>query len=120
MASGRPSVVWRQTASALLRVPVLTRGIRLGEVENVLLDADEPRILGLEVHCGDGASRFLPFSTARRTQHGVEIDSTFTLLDSRELEFYRAHGRPLASAPELVEARIEADGALVVPLSAQR
>ena len=25
-------------------------GIRLGEVENVLLDADEPRILGLEVH----------------------------------------------------------------------
>ena len=32
----------------LLRVPVLTRGIRLGEVENVLLDAEEPRILGLE------------------------------------------------------------------------
>ena len=40
----------------LLRVPVLTRGIRLGEVENVLLDAEEPRILGLEIHCGDGAS----------------------------------------------------------------
>jgi sporulation protein YlmC with PRC-barrel domain len=109
-----------QTASALLRAPVLTRGIRLGEVENVLLDAEEPRILGLEVHCGDGARRFLPFSTARRSAHGVEIDSTFTLLDSRELEFYRAHGRLLASAPELAEARIEADGALVVTLSAQR
>ena len=110
----------RQTASALLRVPVLTRGIRLGEVESVLLDAEEPRILGLEVHCGDGARRFLPFSTARREEHGIEIDSTFTLLDSRELEFYRAHGRPLAGVPELADARIEPDGALVIPLSAQR
>jgi sporulation protein YlmC with PRC-barrel domain len=69
----------------LLRVPVLTRGIRLGEVENVILDAEEPRILGLEVHCGDGARRFLPFATARRAEH-----------------------------------RIGPDGALVIPLSAQR
>jgi sporulation protein YlmC with PRC-barrel domain len=76
-----------QTASTLLRAPVLTRGIRLGEVESVLLDAEEPRILGLDVLCGDGANRFLPFSTARRTVHGIEIDSTFTLLDARELEF---------------------------------
>jgi PRC-barrel domain len=104
----------------LLRVPVLTRGIRLGEVENVILDAEEPRILGLEVHCGDGARRFLPFATARRAEHRIEIDSTFTLLDSRELEFYRAHGRPLAGAPELADARIGPDGALVIPLSAQR
>ena len=104
----------------LLRVPVLTRGIRLGEVENVLLDAEEPRILGLEIHCGDGARRFLPFSTARRGEHMIEIDSTFTLLDSRELEFYRAHGRPLAGVPELADAQIEPDGALVVTLSAQR
>ncbi|HYK07372.1 MAG TPA: PRC-barrel domain-containing protein [Gaiellaceae bacterium] len=109
-----------QTPSTLLRAPVLTRGIRLGEVETVLLDAEEPRILGLEVHCGDGANRFLPFSTARRGAHGIEIDSTFTLLDSRELEFYRAHGRPLTSVPELAEARIEPDGALVIPLSAHR
>jgi PRC-barrel domain len=104
----------------LLRVPVLTRGIRLGEVENVILDAQEPRILGLEVHCGDGARRFLPFATARRGEHGIEIDSTFMLLDSRELEFYRAHGRPLGGAPELADARVWPDGALVTPFSAQR
>ena len=104
----------------LLRVPVLTRGIRLGEVENVLLDSEAPRILGLEVHCGDGARRFLPFSTARLGEHGIEIDSTFMLLDARELEFYRAHGRPLAGVPELADARIEPDGALVIPLSARR
>jgi len=112
--------VRRQTASTLLRVPVLTRGIRLGEVESVLLDAEEPRILGLEVRCGDGASRFLPFSTARRGAQGIEVDSPFMLLDSRELEFYSARGRPLASVPELADARIAPDGALVVPLSAQR
>jgi sporulation protein YlmC with PRC-barrel domain len=108
-----------QTASTLLRAPVLTRGIRLGEVENVLLDAEEPRILGLEVRCGDGASRFLPFTTARRGAVGIEIDSTFTLLEPRELEFYRARGRTLASVPELADARIEPDGALVIPLSAR-
>ena len=103
----------------MLRTPVLTRGIRLGEVENVLLDVEEPRILGLEVRCGDGASRFLPFATARRSNLGIEIDSTFTLLDARELEFYRAHGRTLASVSELAEARIEPDGALAIPLSAR-
>jgi hypothetical protein len=83
----------------LLRTPVLTRGIRLGEVESVLLDAGEPRILGLEVRCGDGASRFLPFTTARRGAQGIEIDSTFTLLEPRELAFYRARGRSLAACP---------------------
>ena len=102
----------------MLHAPVLTRGIRLGEVQGVLLDAEEPRIIGLEVHCGDGARRFLPFSTARRGEYGIEIDSTFTLLDSRELEFYRAHGRTLESVPDLVDARIEPDGALVIPLAA--
>lgn len=102
----------------LLRAPVLVRGIRLGEVENVLLDAAEPRILGLDVLCGDGANRFLPFATARRRPHAIEIDSTLTLLDRRELEFYRARARTLASVPELARARIGADGALVLPLPA--
>ena len=109
-----------ETASTLLRAPVLTRGIRLGEVANVLLDAEEPRILGLDVLCGDGANRFLPFSTAQRGAKGIEIASTLTLLDERELGFYRARTRPLASVPELAEARIEADGTLVLPLSAYR
>lgn len=92
---------------------MLVRGIRLGEVENVLLDADEPRILGLDVLCGDGANRFLPFSTARLHGHGIEIDSTLTLLDARELEFYRARGRTLTAAPELGDALVEPGGALV-------
>ena len=84
----------------------------------MLLDAGEARILGLDVLCGDGANRFLPFTAARRGAHGIEIDSAFMLLDRRELEFYRARGRSLASVPELVDARIEPGGALVIPLSA--
>lgn len=109
-----------QTASTLLRAPVLIRGIRLGEVEGVLLDVGQPRIIGLDVLCGDGANRFLPFSTARRGPNGIEIESTLTLLDERELAFYRARGRSLASVPELADARVERDGMLVLPLSASR
>ncbi len=99
-------------------MPVLVRGIRLGEVESVLLDAAEPRIVGLDVLCGDGANRFLPFSTARRGATGIDIESTLMLLDTRELQFYRARTRSLASVPELADARIEAEGALVIPLTA--
>lgn len=106
-------------ASSLLRKPVLVRGIRLGEVEEVLLDATSARILGLDVICGDGANRFLPFSTARANATGIQIDSTLTLLDGRELEFYRSRSRSLASAPGLADARVEADGTLVVPRSAR-
>ena len=86
----------------------------------MLLDAEEPMILGLDVLCGDGANRFLPYSTAHRGARGIEIASTLTLLDERELRFYRSRTRPLASAPELADARVEADGTLVLPFSAYR
>ena len=77
------------------------RGIRLGEVEDVIFAAAEPRILGLDVRCGDGANRFLPISTARVTGEAVEIESALTLLDPGELGFYRANGRSLAAMPAL-------------------
>jgi hypothetical protein len=97
-----------------LRAPVLVRGIHLGEVEGVLLDAEAPRILGFDVLCGDGANRFLPYSTARPNGNGIEIDSALTLLDARELQFYRERGRSLALAPELADALVEPGGTLVV------
>lgn len=107
-------------ASALLGVPVVTRGIRLGDVEDVILDGSEPRVIGLDVLCGDGTNRFLPFATARVSTNGVEIESVLTLLDERALEFYRGRGRSLAAEPELGDARVHPDGALVVPLAARR
>jgi hypothetical protein len=108
-----------QTASRLLRAPVLVRGIRLGEVEDLLLDATEPRILGFDVLCGDGSNRFLPFTTARTGAGGIDVASTLTLLDERELQFYRSRSRRLATVPALADARVEPDGALVLPLSAR-
>ena len=101
----------------LLRAPILVRGIRLGDVEGVLLDPEAPRILGFDVLC-DGSNRFLPYATGRITGKAIEIDSTLTLLDARLLEFYRSRSRPLAAAPELAGAVIGADGALVLPLTA--
>lgn len=92
------------------------RGIRLGEVESVLLAAAADRILGFDVMCGDGSHRFLPFPTARLADAGVEVDSALTLLDPNELEFYRSEGRSLASVPELRDALVEEEGVLVVPL----
>jgi sporulation protein YlmC with PRC-barrel domain len=106
-----------RTASSLLGLPVAVRGIRLGKVDAVLLDLKAARIIGLEVSCGDGANRFLPFSTARENGAGIEIESTLTLLDPPELAFYRSRSRSLASAPELAHARIGAHGALAVPVS---
>ena len=100
----------------LLRAPVLVRGIRLGEVQSVLLDAEAPRVLGLDVLCGDGSNRFLPFSIARLAAGAIEIDSTLTLLDEQELDFYRSRTRALAAVPELADALVAADGALVVPV----
>ncbi len=98
---------------------MLVRGIRLGEIEGVLLDAEEPRILGFDVLCGDGQNRFLPFAAARLGRSAIELGSTLTMLEPRELDFYRARSRSLTRVPELADARVEADGALVQPLSAR-
>ena len=103
----------------LVQAPVFVRGIRLGEVESVLLDPSAVRILGLDVLCGDGSNRFLPFSTARLRGAAIEIDSTLMLLGARELEFYRSRGRALATLPELAHALVAPDGALVGPLPAR-
>ena len=108
-----------QRASTLLHAPVFVRGIRLGEVESVLLDPSAVRILGFDVLCGDGSNRFLPFSTARLNGAAIEIDSTLMLLGRRELEFYRSRGRALTTVPELADALIAPDGALVVSLPAR-
>ena len=106
-----------RTASSLLRLPVSVRGIRLGEVVAVLVDREADRIIGLDVRCGDGVNRFLPFSTARENGAGIEIGSAPTLLDPPELAFYRSRSRSLAGASELAGARIGKHGVLEGPVS---
>ena len=84
----------------LLRLPVLLRGIRVGNVVDVILDADGERPLGLEVRCRDDRHRFLPMAAASERADRVVMDSPFALLDTDELEFYREHGVPLRSRRE--------------------
>lgn len=102
-------------ADELLRRPVVARGIRLGRIADVIFDPDATRVVGFDVLCGDGLHRFLPFPAAVVAREGLEVDSTLTLLDADELAFYRRHGRPLATAAELGDARVRADGRVDAP-----
>ena len=74
---------------------VLTGGIELGRVVDVILDEAGERPVGFDVLCGDGSHRFLPFPTARLECEHVEVDSSLMLLEREQLDFYRKHGRPL-------------------------
>ena len=96
-------------AAALLRRPVLLRGIRLGRVDDVIFDPEGTRVVGFDVLCGDEQHRFLPFSVAAVTAAGLEVASTLALLDEGELGFYRRHGRSLAD-DGLRESVVGADG----------
>ena len=73
----------------------MTSGIELGRVVDVILDEAGERPVGFDVLCGDGSHRFLPFPTARLEREHVEVDSSLMLLEREQLDFYRAHGRPL-------------------------
>ena len=76
---------------------VMTSGIELGRVVDVILDESGNRPIGFDVLCGDGSHRFLPFPTARLEGDHVEVDSSLMLLEREQLDFYRAHGRALRS-----------------------
>jgi hypothetical protein len=86
----------RGNGSDLLNRPVVTHGIELGRVVDVILAAEADRPLGLEVLCRDGFERFLPIAAARVSPDRVEVLSTWALLEPRELQFYRDRGRSLS------------------------
>ena len=80
----------------LLNRRVLLRGgIELGRVVDVILELDAERPLGLDVLCGDGNRRFLPMAAIGRVGRDIEVESSLTLLEPGELDFYRTHGRSL-------------------------
>jgi PRC-barrel domain protein len=82
----------------LLNRRVLTRGIELGRVVDVILDEAGERPIGVDVLCGDGAHRFLATATASMGDEGLEIDSPLLLLENEQLDFYRSRGRALRSS----------------------
>lgn len=84
-----------RAAKELLSLPVRMHGIHLGVTVSALLDEHADRLLGFEVLCGDGAHRFLPFAVAKLRPDEIALDSALTLIDERDLEFYRRRSRRL-------------------------
>jgi hypothetical protein len=91
-----------------LRLPVRLHGIQLGRSADLLLDPAEWRAVGFDVHCGDDASRFLPFSTARVSDEAIVVNSALMLLE--DVEFYRTRAR---STRSLLGSGIQVDGTVV-------
>ena len=80
----------------LLQLPIRLHGILLGRPIDALIDSRVDRVVGLEVLCGDGARRFLPYAVAEVQRDQIAVSSALTLLDERDLAFYRPRTRRLA------------------------
>jgi len=70
-------------------------GIAIGRPVDLIVDPDG-RILGVDVLCRDEQHRFLPLAAAEVLDDEIRVDSALTLLEHRELAFYRERGRALA------------------------
>jgi len=104
-------------ASELLSLPVRMHGIQLGTPVAALIDAGADRLLGLEILCRDGMLRFLPFAVADVREDEIALPSALTLIDERDLEYYRRHARRLADLG-YADAWIDHDGYVHEMLSA--
>ncbi|HZQ80412.1 MAG TPA: hypothetical protein VFB25_00395 [Gaiellaceae bacterium] len=82
-------------ASELLGLRVRLHGIEIGRPVQILVDAEADRVLGFVVVCGDEAERFLPFAVAELRETEIAIESALTLIDERDLDFYRRRSRRL-------------------------
>jgi hypothetical protein len=85
-----------RAASELLSLPVRMHGIELGRPVEALVDATADRIVGFEVICGDETRRFLPFSVVDLRPRELALDSALTLIDERDLGYYRERSRRLS------------------------
>lgn len=85
------------TGVELLNKRVVTGGIELGRVVDVIFAESGERAIGLDVHCRDGENRFLPMAAAD-VDGDVLVDSPLVLLEPDQLDFYRTRGRALRSA----------------------
>ena len=106
-----------RAAAELLSLPVRMHGIHLGVPVSALLDEHTDRLLGFEVLCGDGAHRFLPFTVAKLRPDEISLESALTLIDERDLEFYRRRSRRLDDLG-YTEPWVDEDGVVHEALSA--
>jgi hypothetical protein len=106
-----------RSATELLTLPVRMHGIQLGRPVDAWVDKRAERLVGFEILCGDGARRFLPFSVVELRAEELAIDSALTLVDERELDFYRRNSRRLADCG-YAEPWIDDEGGVHEALSA--
>jgi sporulation protein YlmC with PRC-barrel domain len=94
------------SGSQLLRRGVTVRGVRVGEVEDVLLDPAARRVLGLAVLCRDGVRRVLPLAAVDQGSGSghVGVVSALVLMED---SYYRERTRTLTG---LVDAAVHRDG----------
>jgi hypothetical protein len=85
-----------RAVSELLALPVRLHGIELGRPVDVLVDAQADRLVGFEIRCGDAQHRFLPFAVADLRAGEIALESALTLIDERDLDYYRSRSRRLA------------------------
>src|SRR5437762_8890670 len=93
------------SAERMLHLPVHLHGILLGRSVDLLLDPAEWRAVGFDVVCGDGASRFLPFTTTTNRDDDIVVDSALMLLE--DVDFYRTRARSLRA---LIGSPTDVDG----------
>ena len=88
-----------RSVSELLALPVRLHGIELGRPVDALVDPTGERLVGFEILCGDGAHRFVPTAVVRFEGDELAVESALTLIDERDLDFYRSRSRRLAELP---------------------
>jgi hypothetical protein len=86
-------------------------GIQLARPVEALVDPTADRVVGLEIVCGDGARRFLPYAVAEVRDDEIAVDSALTLLEEGDLAFYRPRTRALSDL-EYLEPWVDDDGSL--------
>jgi hypothetical protein len=100
-------------AGDLLRLPVRTKGLDLGQPVDLIVDPSLSRALGFDVLCRDDAHRFLPLSAAAIDGEQIAVESALVLLAEDQLDFYRKRARSLRElVPVLESVAVEPDGTL--------
>ncbi len=90
-----------------------------------MIDVERPRVVGIEVLCGDEERRFLPFGAAELRADEIAVASTLTLLDESQIAFYRRHATTLRALRQdlaevaLRDVEIAGDGEIVSLLLAR-
>lgn len=83
-----------RSALELVGKRVSWHGVRVGRIEEVLLDGDHAQVIGFVLRCEDGLDRFLPIS-ACKLGDTVELGAPLAISEPRALHYYRSRAVPL-------------------------